>query len=266
MASMLQALLTKKPSVPQFKPVDFGALESEAAADWTKLLPQIQPLAEKFNQMSIEDMNKALEQATPGFGAIRDQGTQNILALERGQLPPDVQAQLERTAAERGVALGTSGAQFSEFDAVRNLGLTSLQLSQSGLSAAQSWMAQAAARTPTFNYGSLFINPTQRVGIREAEAQFQWQRDWLSNKIKAIPSGWRAALITLANNVEQIGRSVLSSYAGGMVGGGGGMGGGGGGGAAAGWASEAGNAGFSINPNPGSGGGYSQSFFQEGPQ
>lgn len=260
---MLQALLTDKPKVPKFKPVDFGAIESGAAKDWASLLPQIQPLAEKFNQMSIEDMNKALEQATPGFGQLRDIGTQNIMALERGQLPPDVKAQLERTAAERGVTLGTSGSQFGEYDAVRNLGLTSLELSQRGLSAAQSWMAAAAARTPTFNYGSLFISPTQRVGIREAEAQFQWQRDWLAAKIKAIPSGATAALITLANNVEQIGRSVLSTYAGGAMGG---MGGGGGGSSspAVGW--DTSSAGYSVNPTPGAGGGYSEDFYGMGPQ
>ena len=270
MASMLQALLTKKPKVPQFKPIDFGDIQSQAAQDYTNLLPALQPLAEKFNTLAGTEMEKALERSLPGYRNLVNMGTSNIQSYLRGEVPEDVQANLERQAAEKGVALGTSGSQFGKFDTLRNLGLTSLALSEKGLDAASRWIDSAASRTPTFNFSSMFISPTQRVGIREAEAQFQWQRNWLANKVSAIPSGWRAALITLANNVEQIGRSVLSSYAGGAMGGmggmGGGGGGGGGGGAAAGWASEMGNPSYNVTSNPGSGGGYSPAFFEQGPQ
>lgn len=217
---MLEGLLTKVPKAPPFHPVDFGKIESQAATDYANLLPQLQPLAEKFNQLSGDELNKALERQLPGYKNLVNKTTGNITSLASGEIPQDVQTFLARKVAEQGAARGTAGSQFDTANLLGTYGRTSLQLAEEGIGAAQRWIESAASRTPVFNFASMFTPIGQRVGIREAEAQFQWQRDWLRNKLSAIPTGWTAAVINLANDVEQIGRSVLSSYAGGMGGGG----------------------------------------------
>ena len=232
MASMLHALLTKKPKVPQFKKVDIGAEQEAAVQENTELLPSLNAFASEFNKMSADQMMQQLERMLPGYGQLLSKGTENIQALMRGEVPEDVQNQLERKAAERGVALGYGGdSEFGGNQFLRNFGLTSLQLTQQGLTSAMNWINQAASRTPVFNMASAFLPIEQRVNLRAQENQFQFNRDWLRNKVASIPSGGRAALITLADNIEEIGSSVLKMYAGGALGGGmGGMGGMGGGG------------------------------------
>lgn len=227
MASMLHSLLSEKPKVPQFKKVDFGAETEDMLAENQENLPAAAAFAEEFNRLSGDQLNAALERMLPGYANLRDQTTGNINSMLSGKLPTDVENRIERYAAERGINTGTAGSDFGEHAAVRNLGLTSLQLSQQGLDSAMRWIESSASRTPTYNMASSFVPIQQRVGIRASENQFQFQRDWLKNKVDAIPEGWEAALITLADNIEEIGSSILSSYAGGAVGG---MGGGGGGG------------------------------------
>jgi hypothetical protein len=263
MASMLHALLADKPKVPQFKKVDFGKETAAMTAENQANLPAVAAFAEDFNKLSSDQLLAALERMMPGYSSIRDKGTAQIKSLMAGEVPKDVESLLERRAAERGVTLGYGGgSDFGENQFLRNLGLTSLDITQKGLDTAMRWMGIAASTTPVFNMASAFVPVTQRVGIRAAENQFQFQRDWLKNQIAAIPEGAEAALITLADNIEEIGRSVLTSYAGGAMGGGGG----GGGGSKSQPAVTDAWQGFKFNSNPGSGGGYSSDFFNRGPQ
>lgn len=231
MASMLHSLLADKPKVPKFQKVDFGKESADFIRENQENLPAVAAFAEEYNQLSSDQLKAALERMLPGYSSILSRGTEQVKSLQAGEVPQDVENMLARRAAERGVTLGYGGGSgFGENQFLRNFGLTSLDLSQRGLDAASRWLGMAQSTTPVFNMASAFVPITQRVGIRAAENQFQFQRDWLKSQIDAIPEGAEAALITLADNIEAIGRSVLTSYAGGAMGGGMGGGGGGGGG------------------------------------
>lgn len=219
---MLHALLADKPKVPKFTPVDIGAEQEAAVREQRELLPSLSEFASEFNRLSAEQMLSQLERMMPGYGALLSRGTQTVGSLLRGEVPEDVENRLERMSAERGVSIGTSGSGFGENQFLRNLGLTSLNLIQQGLDSASRWMSLGAASAPTFNMASAFLPIGQRIALRGQESQFKFGRDWMRNQIAAIPSGAEAALITLADNIEQVGRSVLTSYAGSLMGGGGG--------------------------------------------
>jgi len=219
-------LLGEKPKVPQFKPVDVGKETGKSITENTQNLPALAEFASKFNELSADQMLAALEKMLPGYANLRDKGTANITAMLGGEVPKDVENRLARKAAERGVTLGTSGSGMAENDFLRNFGLTSLQLTQQGLDSASRWMNESAARTPTFDMASAFLPIQARVGLRAAENQFSFQRNWLANQISAMPSPTESAW---ANAVtSDIG--ILSSAAGSAVGGAAGAGGGGGGG------------------------------------
>lgn len=226
MASGLKFLITDKPVVPQYERVDFGKESADALAENQANLPAAAAFAEEFNRLSGDQLNAALERMLPGYGNLRDTSTANIQSLLRGELPSDVENLIERRAAERGITMGTSGSDFNEFGAVRQLGLTSLEMTQRGLDSAMRWIDSVARRTPTFNMASAFVPIGQRVGIKAAENQFKFQTDWLRNQIKAVPWGWKAEAINVADFAASIGDTVVGAYAGGGFGGAGGGGGG----------------------------------------
>jgi hypothetical protein len=227
MASMMHALLSDKPKVPKYPTVDITEEQKLATEGNIENLPIMQQLASQTNRFAASEIEQQMERALPGYRSLVNKGTENIASFMRGELPEDVSRLLKQRSAEAGVALGTSGSQHQKFDELRNLGLASLDLTQRGLDAATRWIASAQSRAPTVDVTSMFITPQQRIAVKLQENANIFQRNWLASKVKAIPEGGKAALITLFDNIEEMGSSVLSMYAGGAMGGGGGGGGGG---------------------------------------
>lgn len=219
---VLAPLLSSKPKVPKFKPLDFGKETATSLAEYQANLPAAAEFASKFNELSGDQMLAALEKMLPGYAKLRDTGTSLIQSQMRGEVPQDVQNRLERQAAERGVTIGGAGSGLAGNDYLRNFGLTSLQLTQQGLNSAAQWMNQAASKTPVFNMSNAFIPIQQRIGIRQQENESQWQRNWLKNQISAVPDGWQGALIGLEDNIGAILGAAASNYNWGGTGAGGG--------------------------------------------
>lgn len=225
---MMHALLTEKPKVPQYPLVDIEKEQKSAIEGNISNLPIMEQLASSVNKFASDQIEQQMERAMPGYRQLVNKETANIASMSRGELPEDVSRLLQQRSAEAGVALGTSGSQHNKYDELRNLGLASLDITNRGLDAATRWIASAQTRSPTVDVTSMFVTPQQRISAKLQENANVFQRNWLAAKVKAIPSGGKAALITLFDNIEEIGSSVLKMYAGGAMGGA--MGGGGGGG------------------------------------
>lgn len=225
---MLNALLSEKPKVPQYPTVDVPGEQMGAINQNIASLPRLQQLASQVNSFSSDELIKGLNKMFPGYSDILAKGTEILKSQQRGEIPDDVRRQIGRLSAERARAGGYAGSEFADNLEARDLGLTSLDIIDRSMSTAERWMAQAASRTPQFNFTSMFVTPQQRIELKARENAAKFGRDWMAAQINALPEPWEQALINLADNIEEIGQSVLSSYAGGMMGG---MGGGGGGGA-----------------------------------
>lgn len=219
MASMMHALLSEKPKVPKYPTVDITEEQKLATEGNIANLPIMQQLASETNRFASAEIEKQMERMLPGFRNLVNKGTANVASMMRGELPEDVSRLLRQRSAEAGIALGTSGSQRQKFDELRNLGLASLDLTQRGLDAATRWIASAQSRAPTVDVTSMFVTPQQRIAVKLQENANIFQRNWLASKVKAIPEGGKAALITLFDNIEEMGSSVLSMYAGGAMGG-----------------------------------------------
>ena len=232
---MMGALLRDVPKAPKYNVLDFEEEQRKQAQANINTLPYLQPLARDINRFMAEETEQSLRQALPGA---YDQIQQNIKSALEGQIPEDVEEGIRRRGAEMGVARGTSGSQGQQYSTLRDLGLTSLSRSDFGVQAAERWLQMA--RSPIFDISSGFVPIQQRMNIRLEEQKRLFERQWLRNKLSSIPQGAEAALITLFDNIEEIGSSVLSAYAGGAMGGmgGGGSGGGGGGGGGGGESGE----------------------------
>lgn len=67
-----------------------------------------------------------------GYDDMAAASSANILSNLRGEIPDDVKYLIGQNAAERGIARGVSGSDFSNTDYLRSLGLTSLDLKRQG--------------------------------------------------------------------------------------------------------------------------------------
>lgn len=152
-----------------------------------------------FQQGELQRMLKNI----PGYQDLYDQTRQLISSQLRGELPSDVQDLIKRSTAEKAVAGGYAGSQFGRNLTARDLGLTSLQLTQQGLDSASRWMASSiATQMPErFDVSSMFV-----------PVEMQFGRDWLQSQIEAAPDPVQRGRFD--TEMEILGMA-LSAYSGG---------------------------------------------------
>jgi hypothetical protein len=157
-------------SVPQFNPQQALALEQQ---QYNQMAPQAQQyganvynqasqnalnLGSQFAQQGTKQQIKLQNLVTPGSSAQRQLANQQLNSYIQGQIPQDVQQQINREVAQNlggGFNLFSGGGQAPQ-NFARNLGQTSLGLSQYGLSAAPTWqqLANSMVVSPTVGFQS----------------------------------------------------------------------------------------------------------------
>ena len=118
-------------------PVDLQEEQTKALDGNLANQKKINTLVSSTNAFDQSQATSMMEQAIPGFSALQSKlmTTTNDLLTNPYDLPKDVQTNLERLAAERGVSAGTRGT-FNEFSLLRDLGVNSLQYGQSRINQA----------------------------------------------------------------------------------------------------------------------------------
>ena len=161
--------------------IDPSKVQTETIAGNLAAAPGAFQLADLANTFSTEQLLKQLEMMLPGFGQMRDQITGVIGSKLKGEIPRDVRNLLERNAAEKGIAMGTSGSRFNEYDELRNLGLTSLGIQNEGLSQGAQWI-RSMPQAPKMDFTSMFFTPQQRLNFEFQQAQANKPIEWLNHK------------------------------------------------------------------------------------
>lgn len=185
--SMVGGLLQSEPQVPKFNPIDTTKQQGKAVAGNITNLPDIQKLAGQTNMFNQEQLDKMLESAIPGFHKMLGDSRDRISGFLKGELPQDVVDSIGRSAAFKSLSGGYGGSGMARNLVARDLGLSSLQLMQSGLDAATRWLttARQTAVAPQFDPSSMFVTPAQRIGVAEFNTTGQFQRDWMKNQLDA---------------------------------------------------------------------------------
>lgn len=224
----------KKPTIPDLPPIDINQVQQQAIAANQKALPGAQNLVSDVNAFNQSQLQQLMEKAFPGASTkIKD----TINSMLAGEIPAEVSAQIQRSGAERAVAGGFQDTGFGRNLVARDLGLTSLQLTQQGISSAEKWLSMSTA--PMADVSAMFVSPQQRLAFTERERAAQYNRNLLANQVEAAPDPATAALGQEIDRFFNTAAGAGMMAAGGAMGGGGmgamgGMGGlGGGGGAAA---------------------------------
>lgn len=219
---IIGGLLQEKPKVPEFKGVDVQAEQAKATTGNIANFGQASQLGAKVNQFNQDQLLGMLRKAIPGYDNIMNQGSNLIQSYMRGEIPQDVKNQIGRNSAETSIAGGYGGSGMARNLEARDLGLTSLQLTQQGLSSADKWLNSAAARsTPQmFDVTSMFVSPMQQTAVSIGERDSRFQRDWVKNQLDAeysLGTVVGRAIIKTDDQITQMLSSVAGSAMSGMM-------------------------------------------------
>ena len=196
--NILSKLFGSKPDVPVVPELDLGTEQQQAINANIAAAPRAGELA-RISQEQIRDMMRF---AIPGFDNLTGQAVGNINSLLRGEIPGDVGQAIKQSGAARSLSGGFGGSGMANNLVARDLGLTSLALTQQGLTSAQSWIgAMEKLYAPSQSlFSSMFITPQQEYAVSSHERDLQFQRSWLVNQISAMPDpAYRGIYDTVMN-------------------------------------------------------------------
>jgi hypothetical protein len=203
-----EELYGKKVVVPDYPLLEQA--QRESIKNNKAVLPDAMELASSvdvYNQKHLEDMLRA---TIPDIDNIKKYASQNISSMVKGEVPQEIQDLISRTRAEKGIAGGFAGSGMQRNLESRDLGLTSLEMTQKGLSSAERWMDNAKRNlmAPFYDVTSQFVTPMQQFAANDAK----FQRDLYAAQMEAAPDpAKRGAWDTQMTLIGEI----LSIYGGG---------------------------------------------------
>lgn len=206
----------KKPEVPTPANVDVSKETGAAYADIAKNLPALQDIAASINASNTDQLLRSWRTMLPGFGRARKDAMGNISSLLNGEIPADVMSNIQRAAASAALKGGTSGSTFGYNFTPQSIGTTSLALQQQGLS---NFMGLSQMLKPqTYDYTGLFVTPQQRIAVQQWNEANRFNTESQRNQIAAMPSPLQNAIMSFANNFDQLAWSTAGAFTGGAVG------------------------------------------------
>lgn len=163
--------------------VNLGNVEQGYLGDLQSSFGQAAGYAGQVNNFNINQALSAYSKTQPAFQALQSQIGSNALSFAKGELPADTIASIGRAAAQQGITSGVVGgkpgtggfgggnSQISNIN-LRNLGLTSLDLSQMGTQLGMQVNAQAKALSPILASPTDF-QPTVQDSVSAAQFNAQ---------------------------------------------------------------------------------------------
>lgn len=172
------------------KMVDTRAVGLRTVDEPYDRLGYIREFVDKLNAIDYSTAMKYYRKIQPSFDAIQRQVGTNALSFAKGEIPADVSAEITRKAAERGIQAGFGfGSQGGRTGALanlnlRNLGLTSLDLSRFGTQLGMQVNQSAKGLLPNFRSVADFIlTPGQQLAAEQANVQSINQREQYNNQL-----------------------------------------------------------------------------------
>ena len=157
-----------KPRFGSYTYIDPGKEQLKTIASNRKAFAEAGRLGETVNEYNQQQLMEQLQSVIPDLPQIQQNVSKNIASMTAGEIPQDVAEQVSRTTAARSFAGGYGGTRFMGNLRTRDLGLTSLNMTQKGLDNATRWIAtaKAAMTAPQFDVTSMFLSPSQMVELK----------------------------------------------------------------------------------------------------
>lgn len=204
--SFLNDVFGKRPTLPDWHGLDLSTEQGKAVKNNLAIAPE----ASKLANLTEDQILSMLRTAIPGFDSMRESAGVNIESMLKGEIPKDVQEAITNSAAGRNLGLGTAGSGFGRDLVARDLGITSLNLTEKGLSSAESWIASTERMlSPAMaTYTNMFVTPGQQAAFDANERDKQFEHDWLGSQIEAMPDPGTAGIMHQFDGTTLLGRNA----------------------------------------------------------
>lgn len=167
----------KAPPIAPFTPtptINPQQQQQSAISGNQSVLPSIDDLLSQSNKFQQGQASSLMESAVPGYGALSASitGSATQKAQNPYALPPEVQQNLQRIAAERGVSVGSQG-QTQSFSALRDLGVNMLDYGNANFSQALQGLQTVTGVAPKVSPMSplsFLLTPSQQIGVAGTDA------------------------------------------------------------------------------------------------
>jgi hypothetical protein len=133
--------------------------------------PRAREMEAERNAFNRAQLLESLGIQVPGYQEAQAKRAENALALLRGELPPDVLAQVQRKAAGQAVQGGYAGSAAGRNLVARDIGRTSLDLANLG----GQQFANILGTTPLAPLANYEFTPQQIAALRGGERSAQQQ-------------------------------------------------------------------------------------------
>ena len=194
------AVFGTKPQVADFTPIDLAAETGKATAG---------------NLQNYGAVTELLNKISPGFSDMLAKGSQNTLSELSGEIPQDVQDQVMRSSAFQSLMGGFSGTNMAHALTARDLGRTSLDLTNMGTNSAQSWAKYAQDA-----YSPFTVSTGEQAATTAANNQGKQAHDQYQFNVDAAPDPGAAGVFNLDTALGEQMLSIGGAFAGGGMGGG----------------------------------------------
>jgi hypothetical protein len=184
-SDIISNALRGEANMPAFNKIDLGTEQQKAINANQSSLPAAEELASGVNKFNMEQLENMLEQAMPGWRKMQGKAGTDISSMLSGEIPQDVNEAITNSAAARSLGSGTAGSGMARNLVARDLGLTSLQEIDKGISSAESWMKTSASifQPSMMNVSSMFVTPEQMNKQDTEERNAQFQHDWAKDQM-----------------------------------------------------------------------------------
>ncbi len=211
-----------------YSEVDLQQQQKDALAGNLASQGSIEKLLGRANSFQQGQALSLTEQAMPGYQELSKTLTDRATTLAKNpyDVPQEVQQNLERLAAERGISAGTRG-QFNDFSLLRDFGVNQLQYGRENLSQASSitsLLSSIAPRVNPMSPLSFYVSPEQNAAnTRDNNQTRQSIAQSSSNANAAAANANSATWGNLISGATGIGAGLFENYMNKKSGGGGGV-------------------------------------------
>jgi hypothetical protein len=214
----IAGMIDKKPKVPNAPNVNAEEQTRSAISANQQNLGALKTTANDLNTFNFDQLQGMLRKSIPGYDNLLSKTRGVIDSQLSGEIPQDVQDQIQRSGAVRSIGGGYGGSGMNRNLVARDLGLTSLDLTNRGLDSASKWIATARqSLTPQlFDITSMFIKPETLIQNEWNNEQSKFQREMVSNQLDQqyswqhqLSEGIRADSANLAEITKSAAGSML---------------------------------------------------------
>lgn len=197
--SVGQAIFGRKkaPQMAAAPQVNIADAQAEAINANKQNFGSAMALSRQANDAALTEANRALEVAIPGFSALRQTLLSQVDSdLKNQGLDPEVQAQMQRFAAEKGITRGTRGG-FNQFSLVKDFGFNLTDWNNAKRARALNTLSTVFNMAPRINPTSpmaMFVDTNTALNVKSANANAAYNVQQAGLNAQADASNYNRSL------------------------------------------------------------------------